>query len=174
MSNQLIPASYNDAITISFTSTAWFNATTVAKNFGKRPIEWLRLDSTIEYINNLIEIQKCDNPTFDKNQLVVIKKGNPENGGGSWLHPKLAIRFAQWLDAKFAVWCDMQIEKILHPVLILEPPTITKAQQGDIYNKVKLIAGNNHKPFPHSGHASTINSISTATKNYLHQNTKQL
>lgn len=121
MSTQLITASYSDAITINFTSNAWFNATAVAKNFGKRPVEWLRLDSTIEYINNLIEIQKCDNPTFDKNQLVMLKKGNPENGGGSWMHPKLAIRFAQWLDAKFAVWCDMQIEKILHPVTTPQP-----------------------------------------------------
>lgn len=35
-------------------------------------------------------------------------------GGGTWLHPKLAIRFAQWLDADFAVWCDEQIEHLLH------------------------------------------------------------
>ncbi len=25
------------------------------------------------------------------------------------MHPKLAIRFAQWLDVDFAVWCDEQI-----------------------------------------------------------------
>ena len=33
-------------------------------------------------------------------------------GGGTWLHPKLAVRFAQWLDPKFAVWCDMQINSL--------------------------------------------------------------
>ena len=30
------------------------------------------------------------------------------------MHPKLAVSFARWLDARFAVWCDLQIEKILH------------------------------------------------------------
>ncbi|MBT9136449.1 MAG: hypothetical protein DDT34_01530 [Firmicutes bacterium] len=24
--------------------------------------------------------------------------------GGTWAHPKLAIRFAQWLGVRFAVW----------------------------------------------------------------------
>ena len=32
---------------------------------------------------------------------------------GTWLHPKLAIRFAQWLDIQFAIWCDEQIERLL-------------------------------------------------------------
>ena len=35
MTTQLITASYNDAISINFTSDAWFNATQVAKHFGK-------------------------------------------------------------------------------------------------------------------------------------------
>ena len=34
--------------------------------------------------------------------------------GGTWLHPKLAIVFARWLNTKFAVWCDLKIEAILH------------------------------------------------------------
>lgn len=29
------------------------------------------------------------------------------------MHPKLAIRFAQWLDVNFAIWCDEQIDKLL-------------------------------------------------------------
>jgi hypothetical protein len=32
---------------------------------------------------------------------------------GTWLHPKLAVRFAQWLDMKFAVWCDLQIDGLI-------------------------------------------------------------
>lgn len=45
--------------------------------------------------------------------LVVTKRGAPTNGGGTWLHPKLAVMFARWLDAKFAVWCDLQIGALL-------------------------------------------------------------
>ncbi|MEY4768064.1 MAG: hypothetical protein RL637_703 [Pseudomonadota bacterium] len=40
----------------------------------------------------------------------IIKKGSPENGGGTWFHPKLAIPFARWLEARFAIWCNFQIE----------------------------------------------------------------
>lgn len=32
------------------------------------------------------------------------------------MHPKLAVHFARWLDVRFAVWCDMQIDKLLKPV----------------------------------------------------------
>ncbi|PSJ79956.1 hypothetical protein C7N83_09155 [Neisseria iguanae] len=53
------------------------------------------------------------NRAFKKNQLVIVKKGAPATGGGTWLHPKLAIDFARWLNPHFAVWCDEQIEKIL-------------------------------------------------------------
>lgn len=33
--------------------------------------------------------------------------------------PKLAVRFAQWLDIDFAIWCDEQIDNLLrgnHPI----------------------------------------------------------
>jgi hypothetical protein len=83
MTTQLITASYSDALIVSFTTAAWFNATQVAKFFNKQPKEWLRLSSTIEYIDQLIEFQIGENPTFDKNQLVTIKKGSSENGGGT-------------------------------------------------------------------------------------------
>lgn len=44
----------------------------------------------------------------------IWKKTKRGNSGGTWLHPKLGVRFAQWLDPKFAVWCDSQIEALIH------------------------------------------------------------
>ena len=35
--------------------------------------------------------------------------------------PKTAVDFARWLDPKFAVWCDEQIEHIISGSLKLEP-----------------------------------------------------
>jgi len=43
--------------------------------------------------------------------LVRIKRGGASPG--TWFHPKLATRFAQWLDEDFAVWCDLTIDRIL-------------------------------------------------------------
>lgn len=138
MSQQLITASYNDAITINFTSDAWFNATEVAKNFGKRPNDWLNLDATKEYISELTEI-------FNYQPEWYLKTQRGKHGGGTWFHPKVAVAFARWLNIKFAVWCDMQIEKILHPLQSLDSPAITKAQQGILFNRVKAISGGDGK-----------------------------
>jgi len=51
MATQLITASYSDTLIVNFTMAAWFDATQVAKFFNKQPKEWLRLTSTIEYID---------------------------------------------------------------------------------------------------------------------------
>ena len=51
----------------------------------------------------------------EENQIVIVKKGNSKNfTQGTWLHSKLAIHFARWLNPKFAVWCDEQIEILLN------------------------------------------------------------
>ncbi|MBD0266103.1 MAG: KilA-N domain-containing protein, partial [Tolypothrix sp. Co-bin9] len=36
-------------------------------------------------------------------QLICGKPGSPENGGGTWLHPDLAIQLAQWCSPAFAI-----------------------------------------------------------------------
>jgi hypothetical protein len=92
--------------TLTFTGDGWFNATEAAVAFGKRPVDWLALDSTKEYIIVLANMLKCE-----KSSLLKTRRG--KNGGGTWFHPKLAVRFAQWLDVKFAIWCDLQIDDLL-------------------------------------------------------------
>jgi len=98
----LVKAEYQD-VAVSFTEEAWFNATAVAERFGKAPAQWLRLPSTVEYLAALE--RKYGEITYLK-----TKRGS---NGGTWLHPKLAVRFAQWCDIDFAVWCDEQINQIL-------------------------------------------------------------
>ncbi len=134
MTTQLVTLQYNDQFTVNFTNDAWFNATSIAKNYNKRPNDWLSLESTKDYIKCLHaalfpEIQLPEKMVIKKNQLLKTKTGSEENGGGSWFHPKLAIAFARWLDVGFSIWCDMQIEKLLHPIqygLKDLPPTTPK------------------------------------------------
>ena len=110
-SNQMIVKTYENEgllLNVQFTGEAFFNATVVAKAFGKQPRDWLTASSTKEYIDAI------KGKTFlEENQLVTVVNGgtNP----GTWLHPKLAIPFARWCSAKFAVWCDERIEEILKP-----------------------------------------------------------
>jgi len=101
-------------IAVSFRNDGFLNASAIAAHFGKRVPDFLKTEQNQEYISALAEhLSKTLKIVFDKNQLVIVKKGSPANGGGTWLHPKLAIHFARWLDPRFAVWCDEQIEQIL-------------------------------------------------------------
>jgi hypothetical protein len=106
----LVKAEYH-GIAVAFTEDAWFNATAVAERFEKTPVEWLRLPSSKEYIEALER-------RYGKIPYVKTSRARSDRGGGTWLHPKLAIRFSQWLDIDFAIWCDDQIYQILtcnHP-----------------------------------------------------------
>lgn len=90
---------------LPFTSDGWFNATVAAATFGRRVDHWLKTQETRDYIAELCEISNSP----QKGYLRTLRG----NGGGTWLHPKLAVVFARWLNVRFAVWCDDQIDRII-------------------------------------------------------------
>ena len=61
----------------------------INSNVGINPTSTARL-STTEYVE-----------LFP--QLITLKKGSPKNGGGTYLHPDLAIQLAQWCSPRFAI-----------------------------------------------------------------------
>lgn len=67
-----------------------------------------------------------------QNQLVTVQYGG--NNPGTWIHPKLVIDFARWLNADFAVWCDEQIKIILDNVMIIEDQSSYK--DDDLLNQM--------------------------------------
>jgi hypothetical protein len=107
----LIVAEY-DGKAYNFQADGWFNATLAASRYEKkRPAEWLRLPETKRYLDALCNRSKVGKSHFVKTH----RGGNAKEPGfaGTWLHPKLAVRFSQWLDIDFAIWCDEQIDEIL-------------------------------------------------------------
>jgi hypothetical protein len=108
MTTELIKYNYQD-IEVEFTSSAFINATQIAKKFGKKAGDFLKNTSTKDYIKALaIDLQA------DANILVsVIKGGDGEQG--TFLHPKLGVLFARWLKPEFAIWCDKVIENLTKP-----------------------------------------------------------
>jgi len=130
----VIPCHYQGQ-PVRFNADGWIDAASAAKRFGKEPTAWLRSIETLEYMSAMAEalFGKCVSETdlerlsmlsarsaeakaltlklAKETGLVITKAGR---GGGTWLHPKLAVRFAQWLEVKFAVWCDLQIDALLH------------------------------------------------------------
>lgn len=140
MKSALVDLSYQ-GLTVSFNEDGWFNATAAAAHYGKQPNDWIEQAETAEYIAAVLEFQnpaqpvikeiqdliqgRIDRPVHNqllrlvkKSGLVKARSGAPQTGGGTWFHPKLAVPFARWLDVRFAVWCDIQIDGLLkgqHP-----------------------------------------------------------
>lgn len=82
------------------------NATDMAKPFGKRSNDFLRLAATNEYIQAIITRYG-----ISRNEVVRVIQGGSFQG--TWFHPRLALRFAQWLSADFALWVDEKMEELL-------------------------------------------------------------
>lgn len=102
-------------ISVSFNESGYLHATVIAQYFNKQVRDYLVNTRTTDYINALIEILSEKGNPLTQSDLIIVKKGNSKNfTQGTWLHPKLAVDFARWLDPKFAVWCDEQIEQIIH------------------------------------------------------------
>lgn len=93
---------------INFTDDGWFNATVAAERFEKRPVDWLALESTKDYIAALADIIRSE-----KSSLLKVKRGGRGKSDSTWMHPKLAVNFARWLDVRFAIWCDVQIDGLV-------------------------------------------------------------
>jgi len=74
----------------------------MAKPFGKNPNDWIRLPSTMRYIEALKTTRKS-------RSLIQTIEGR---GGGTWLHENLALEFARWLHPEFAIWCNDRIKEL--------------------------------------------------------------
>ena len=107
MSTRIIPFDY-DGQAVRFNADGWINATEAAARFGKRPADWLALDGTREYMEAMASALGLESKV-SQNHFGLARTSRGGKVPGTWLHPKLAVRFAQWLDMKFAVWCDLQI-----------------------------------------------------------------
>lgn len=110
-------------VTFSNENGMWVNATEMAKKFDRQPYDWLRLQSTKDFISALVEIRGFNTVdlvfnTADSTVLNSIGISNfikIENGkyGGTWFHEDVAIEFARWLSPLFAIWCNDRIKEII-------------------------------------------------------------
>lgn len=110
MSN-IIPFHYKGQ-SVRFNSEGWINATDVAKRFDKKPAEWLRLPASERYLAALARALDLESKV-GLSHFGLVETARGGKLAGTWLHPKLAVSFARWLDDDFAVWCDLHIDALL-------------------------------------------------------------
>jgi len=93
----------------------FINGTAMCKAHGKLIPDWFRNQETVDLLYGLandlgieVNYEISDNlsiarvsaafPTF-----FVTRRGAPEVGGGTWVHPDLAIRLAMWCNTPFSI-----------------------------------------------------------------------
>ncbi|GAA5785640.1 KilA-N domain-containing protein [Chitiniphilus shinanonensis] len=158
MTTALVTAEYKGVV-VTFDERGWINATEIAEKYGKRPVDWVRLGETQTYLAALARALGISEPK----SLIRAKRNS-----GTWLHPKLGVRFAQWLDVEFAVWCDLQIEALLagaHPHYDWKRIRHEAASTCKVRNQVLLVTrqrlGKTCAPHHFSNEARMVNHVLT-------------
>lgn len=105
MTAKILKMDYKDQA-FTFSADGWINATEAAARFGKEPAQWLRLPDAVRYLNALER-------TSGKITYVKTSHARADRDGGTWIHPRLAVKFVRWLDVDFEIWCDEQIYELI-------------------------------------------------------------
>lgn len=75
----------------------YFNATAMCRANGTRWQDYARLGSTTAFLAALSDVTQ-----IHVKALVISRPGPLDRGGGTWVHPRVAIRRARWLSPKYA------------------------------------------------------------------------
>ena len=98
MPHDLVSRSWNDPPISRRASDGYVNATTMCKANGKQWSKYRESDRCQAYLDALAETSGIR--MFD---LIESRQGQ---GGGTWVHPQVAVDLARWISAPFAVWMD--------------------------------------------------------------------
>lgn len=106
------------AISFNLERDIMINATQMAKPFGKETSQFLINQQTKDFIKVLEG--RLGNPSLE------IRRGG--TSPGTWMHQKLALKFAAWLSPEFELWCFDRIEELLlDGATCVRPKTPTEA-----------------------------------------------
>lgn len=96
--SDLVTRAWNGTPIARRTTDGYVNATAMCKANGKRWSDYRESDRCQQYLDALAETTEI--PVF---ALVESSRGQ---GGGTFIHPQLAVDLARWISAPFAVWMD--------------------------------------------------------------------
>lgn len=140
---------YEVQLTRNENGIVYVNLTEVAKAFPNKNLTQIVNSQEIkEYCESLSKLQN-----YSFADLLIVKKGAPNLGGGTWAHQKVALRVAQKLSSEFAVTVDTWIEELLStgtvtisksiPHTFAEALRLAANQAEQIEQQQKLLAAQN-------------------------------
>lgn len=104
---RLVKFRYGDQI-ISFKAEngkTYFNATEMARSFGKNPRDWLLLAETKRFRKALIAQGKSE--SWDSQ--IITSRGS---FGNTWIEENLGMEFSRWLSPDFSAWCNERMQDL--------------------------------------------------------------
>lgn len=122
MPSQIVPfvRSVNGISIEQRRTDGFINATAMAVAHGKKIDAWFRTAETLDLfiyqacldclnVNHSDLSDSCPSRLSATKYaklfpgLITVKRGSPSNGGGTWIHPDLAVQCAQWCNTPFAL-----------------------------------------------------------------------
>ena len=87
------------------------NANQMANGFGgsDKLKNWKNSSNTKRYIEALDKSLGKNYPT----ELILVNQGGKASEQGTWIHEKLILNFARYLNVDFELWCDEQIATLI-------------------------------------------------------------
>jgi len=98
LQENIISHNHNETLINQRYKDGYINLTAMAQAEGKLIADYLRLESTKAFLD---ELSRSMGIPIDL--LVIIKTTGPNSGRGTWGHPQIAIHCGQWCSAAFAV-----------------------------------------------------------------------
>ena len=102
------------------TTDGYVNATAMCKANGKKWNDYYRQEKTTQYLQSLKRLTG-----FPADPITTITDG-PNEGRGTYVHHRIAVDLARWINTDFAVWMDgwflEEVEKQMSPPPIPQPP----------------------------------------------------
>jgi len=136
----------------------FINGTAMSVAHNKDLTQWFRTKDTLELFESLaidlgIEINSVDLQNLDVSTLsaakyveifpglILSRRGSPSSGGGTWLHPDLAIQAAQWCSKPFAIQVSRWVHEWMvsaHNPIQLEADADRVAMRDELKDKKRL------------------------------------
>lgn len=99
-SSSLVSRSWNGTPISRRTTDGYVNATAMCRANEKRWNDYRESNRCQEYLDAL------EGVTGISGHALIESRTGGAHGGGTWVHPQVAVDLARWISAPFAVWMD--------------------------------------------------------------------
>jgi len=93
-------------------SDGYWNATEMCKRYERFPADFTRLKGSKAYIQELADDMGIPISVLIQSEKGV-RAGNTALDQGTWVHRRIALKMAAWLNPRFEVWVYNVIERLL-------------------------------------------------------------